>query len=310
MRKAILKTVEELIVENENLIFIGSDLGVGVLGNAKEQFPNRVLVEGISEQNIVGMASGLALNGFKVIVHTISTFLYRRALEQIMIDTALQNLDVCFLGSGAGLVYAPLGPTHQSFEDISILRSIPNLELTFPCDPLHGSLLLKNWVRSGGPNYFRIGKGGEPIIIDKMKQLSESNIYQITEGSNDLAVIVHGAITHELFDTLQKLENIGIRVSSFLVSNLSDIYTKTMLSEIITKYTKFHIIEEHSSRGGIYTAFLEIISEVNLAKSVSNSSLEHAFPHNYGSQRQHWDSNNLSSQHLFNKIKKIVINEI
>ncbi|HIE84063.1 MAG TPA: transketolase, partial [Dehalococcoidia bacterium] len=118
MRKTSLECVYQLAKTDERVIFIGSDLGVGVLDDMRKQFPDRWFMEGISEQHIIGMAAGLALEGFIPYVNTIATFLTRRCYEQLVIDVGLHRLPLRLIGNGGGAVYAPLGPTHQAIEDI------------------------------------------------------------------------------------------------------------------------------------------------------------------------------------------------
>ena len=131
MRKQSLKSIYDLSKKNKKIVFIGSDLGAGVLDDMKKTLPIGFM-EGVSEQHILGMAAGLAMDGFIPFVNTISTFFYRRALEQVIIDLCLHDLPVRLIANGGGLVYAPLGPTHLAFEDISILRPIPNLGIFAP----------------------------------------------------------------------------------------------------------------------------------------------------------------------------------
>ena len=109
----------------ERIFFIGSDLGAGTSDRFKAEMPERFFMEGISEAHIVGMAAGLALEGKIVYVNTIATFLTRRCFEQIVLDLCLHNARVRLIGSGGGMVYAPLGPTHEAIEDMAILRAIP-----------------------------------------------------------------------------------------------------------------------------------------------------------------------------------------
>jgi len=104
MRKAALNAISELLDSNNRIVFVGSDLGAGTLADARNKHPNRVLMEGIAEQHIVGFAAGLALEGFIPYVHTIGTFLTRRAIEQVIIDVALHNLPVRLVASGGGMV--------------------------------------------------------------------------------------------------------------------------------------------------------------------------------------------------------------
>ena len=122
MRKTSLSMVYELAKKNENVLFIGSDLGPGVLQEFKEKIPEQFFMEGIAEQHIIGMAAGLAFDGFIPYVNTIATFLTRRCFEQIAMDLCLHDLPVRLIANGGGLVYAPLGPTHIAIEDIDCGR--------------------------------------------------------------------------------------------------------------------------------------------------------------------------------------------
>ena len=134
MRKTCLNTIYEIAKKDKKILFIGSDLGPGVLSDFKKNMPKRFFMEGVSEQSIIGLSAGLAMEGFKPYVNTIATFITRRCFEQLAIDLCLHNLPVKIIGNGGGLVYAPLGPTHQAIEDISILRSLPNMTIIAPCD--------------------------------------------------------------------------------------------------------------------------------------------------------------------------------
>ena len=132
MRKTSLNCVYELAQQDERVLFVGSDLGSGVLDEMKQEFPERYFMEGISEQYIIGMAAGMAMEGFIPYVNTIATFLTRRCYEQVFIDICLHKLPVRLIGNGGGVVYAPLGPTHLATDDIAIMRSIPNMTVVAP----------------------------------------------------------------------------------------------------------------------------------------------------------------------------------
>ena len=123
MRKKCLEMVYKLAKKNKKVVFVGSDLGAGVLEDFKKNIPERFFMEGVSEQYLTGMVAGLAKEGFIPYFNTIATFITRRNFEQNMIDLGLHNLPVKLIGNGGGLVYAPLGPTHQAIEDISIMKN-------------------------------------------------------------------------------------------------------------------------------------------------------------------------------------------
>src|SRR5436190_24255511 len=134
MRKVCLDMVYELARKDERIFFIGSDLGVGTLKQFKAEMPDRFLMEGVSEVNIVGVAAGLALEGKIVYVNTIATFLTRRCFEQVALDLCLHNVNVRLVANGGGLVYAPLGPTHEAIDEIAILRALPRRTTIAPPD--------------------------------------------------------------------------------------------------------------------------------------------------------------------------------
>ena len=134
MRKTCLDMVYELAKVDPRVVFIGSDLGPGVLEQFRDEFPDRFFMEGVSEANIIGMSAGLALDGFIPYVNTIATFLTRRCFEQVAMDLCLHNLPVRLIANGGGLVYAPLGPTHIAIDDLSLMRTLPNMSVVSPSD--------------------------------------------------------------------------------------------------------------------------------------------------------------------------------
>ena len=170
MRKTCLETVFKIAKKNKKVVFIGSDLGPGVLDNFKKKIPSRFFMEGVSEQHVIGMSAGMALNGFIPYVNTIATFITRRCYEQVLIDLSLHNLPVRLIGNGGGLVYAPLGPTHQAIEDIGLMRMIPNMTVICPCDANEMKNLVLETLNHKGPIYIRLAKGGDEIITKKIKK--------------------------------------------------------------------------------------------------------------------------------------------
>ena len=192
MRKKCLETVYELAKKNKKIVFIGSDLGPGVLDNFKKKYPKRFMMEGVAEQAILGMAAGLAMQKFRPYVNTIATFITRRAFEQVVIDLCLHNLPVTLIGNGGGMVYAPLGPTHQAIEDISIMRTLPNLTILVPCDANDMKNLVLQTTKINGPVYIRIARGGEQLVTTGKKSKigkglilkKQTNYNFITTGIN------------------------------------------------------------------------------------------------------------------------------
>ncbi len=151
MRERCLKTITELAREDERVVFVGSDLGVGAMADFKAAFPDRFFMEGVSEQNLVGLAAGMAMEGRIVYLNTIATFLTRRCFEQVAVDLCMHNANVRLIANGGGVVYAPLGPTHLATEDIAILRALPNMTILAPADAEEMARAVRATLDHAGP---------------------------------------------------------------------------------------------------------------------------------------------------------------
>src|SRR4051794_12586450 len=164
MRATCVNMIYELAKRDKRPLFIGSDLSPGMLDAMRKEMPERWYMEGITEANVVGMAAGLALEGFVPYVNTIATFITRRCYEQVAVDLCLHDLPVRLVGNGGGLVYAPLGPTHLAIEDIAIMRALPNMTVTAVCDAKEMVRLMNCTLEWPHPIYIRLTKGGDPVV--------------------------------------------------------------------------------------------------------------------------------------------------
>src|ERR1700753_3911697 len=164
MRNTAMNMVHKLAARDERVLYIGSDPGAGTLRAMSKEFPSRHLIEGISEAHIIGMSAGLAMEGYVPYVNTIATFRPRRCYEQVAVDLCLHNLPVRLIANGGGLVYAPLGPTHQAIEDIAIMRALPNMTVTAVCDAKEMVRLMNCTLDWPNPIYIRLAKGGDPVV--------------------------------------------------------------------------------------------------------------------------------------------------
>src|ERR1700692_2301154 len=164
MRQNCLNMVYDLAKRDKRVLFIGSDLSPGLLGDMKKEMPERWYMEGITEANVIGMAAGFAMEGYVPYVNTIATFITRRCYEQVAVDLCLHDLPVRLIGNGGGFVYAPLGPTHQAIEDIAIMRALPNMTVVCPADADEAARLMEQTLDWPGPIYVRLAKGGDAIV--------------------------------------------------------------------------------------------------------------------------------------------------
>ncbi len=293
MRKAALTAIGRLIEYNESVVFIGSDLGAGTLADIRALHPGRVLMEGIAEQHLVGFAAGLALEGYVPYVHTIGTFLTRRALEQVIVDVALHNLPVRLVGLGGGMAYAPLGPTHQSIDDFALMRAIPNMLVVAPADPAEMIQIIEDLSTFPGPAYIRVGKGGEPDITSIIPKSPIGSVRKVRDGT-DLVVLTTGTLLHECIQAVDEVVSSGLTPALVHVPFLAPL-DKAAIEVLARDFKVLLVVEEHLPTGGLTTAVSEIVaSRVSMAR-VSSLSLPNAYASTYGSQQEHLEQSGLTS---------------
>jgi len=302
MRKAALDKVAQLLAEDDRIVFVGSDLGAGTMDQVRRSFPDRVLMEGIAEQHLIGFAAGLAMEGMIPFVHTIATFLTRRSFEQITIDVALHDLPVRLLGAGGGLVYAPLGPTHEAIEDIALMRAVPGMTVVAPADSIEMENCIQLLVNHPGPAYIRMGKGGE-VKLAGTPSPSVGAARILSEGRN-LAILTTGVLAQECVYAVSSLDAFPKpTVAHFPFITPLDHGT---VRAILEKHSAVLIVEEHVPSGGLFTAVVEFAALNGYQSRFFHLSLPQAFPVHYGSQQDHWQFNGLDRLGISSFIKPLV----
>ncbi len=284
MRKACLDAVYELAKEDERIFFIGSDLGVGTLKQFRAEMPDRYLMEGVSEANLIGVAAGLALEGKIVYANTIATFITRRCFEQVALDLCLHNVKVRLIGNGGGLVYAPLGPTHLAFEDIAIFRALPRMAILAPADAGEMRRMMPLTVDYPGPIYIRLAKGGDPIVTSDNLGFEIGKAYLVRKG-NDALLVSTGVLLERTLNAAEILRGNGLDVAVLHVPTIKPLDTETILS-CASRVPIIVTAEEHTVIGGLGSAVAEIIAEANFstAKRFKRIGIPDSFPDQYGSQ--------------------------
>ncbi len=284
MRKTSLDAVYELAKRDPRVFFIGSDLGIGTLNQFKAEMPDRFLMEGVSEQNLIGMAAGLAMDGKIVYLNTIATFLSRRCFEQIVIDLCLHNVPVRLIASGGGVVYAPLGPTHEAIDDIAILRAVPNMTIVAPADADEMRRLMPLTLDHPGPIYIRLGKGGDPIVTNDRLPFVIGRAFPMRAG-NDALLVTTGITLKTALDAAEKLAADGLQAAVVHVPTIKPLDTETLL-EHCGRAPVIVTIEEHTVIGGLGSAVAELLAEADFpaAKRFRRVGIPDVFPKNYGSQ--------------------------
>jgi len=283
MRKTCLETVRELALKDERIVFLGSDLGVGTMDELRREAPDRVLREGICEQNVVGMAAGLALEGRIVYVNTIASFLTRRAFEQATLDLCLHRARVRLIGNGGGLVYAPLGPTHLAFEDLSIFRALPNMTILAPADAEEMRAIIPQTVDIPGPVYIRLGKGYDPIVTTGGPECVIGKGRPMRRGS-DLLMLTTGVTVGPCLDAADLLAGQGIEASVLHLPTVKPL-DRDMILDLAASVRAVLSVEENTIIGGLGSAAAEILMEAGFSGlKFKRLGLPDVFPDQYGSQ--------------------------
>jgi transketolase len=286
MRQTCVNMVFELAKREPRVFYLGSDLSPDITARMTREMPGRAFMEGVSEASVVGMAAGLAMEGYIPFVHTIATFITRRCYEQVALDLCLHNLPVRLIGNGGGLVYAPLGPTHLAIEDIAIMRALPNMTVVAVSDADEMRRLMNQTLDWPGPIYIRLAKGGDPIVsrVENGFEIGKAIPMRSEAGAN-VALISSGIMTGHALTAAQLLSEQGFK------TNVLHVHTvKPLDAEAIRRSARgarlVVTIEEHTIVGGLGSAVLESLMEDmgQGAPAVQRLGIPDTFAKSYGTQ--------------------------
>ena len=211
MRNKLIQTITQMAEKDPRIMLVVGDLGYSVIEDFKAKYAERFVNAGVAEQNMMGIAAGLALSGNVVFTYSFINFSTFRCLEQIRNDIGYHNANVKIIGIGSGFSYGSLGITHHGVEDVPVMTAIPNMVVISPCDPIEAMLAGKTVVDWDGPCYIRIRRNGEKNIHNEVPAFSIGKGIVIREGS-DVTLIGSGWILKNIVDAAKLLEKDGISV--------------------------------------------------------------------------------------------------
>lgn len=302
MRNALRDALMQREILKENIYLIVGDIGFGVFEEYSKRFPNNYLNIGICEANMIGFSSGMSMNGFVPIVYTIVPFLTMRPFEQIRVDLAMHNKQVILVGVGGGLAYGNLGPTHHSFEDLSLMSVLPNFKVFAPSQPSESEIALNLAMEHDGPSYIRLGKNGEPDLSDFMIDEQQGfKIYNHEIETSDVAIFTYGPITYDSILCAKELLNQGVKAS--VVSFLEIKPINNEILELCSKVKKIFLIEEHSKLQSPMTYLISLLVENKIKTDIHHFGIEDKFTEKVGSRDFLLKYHNLDSKSLTKRIK-------
>jgi len=292
VRDAFAAELHEIAASDPSVLLLVGDIGFQVFDSFVEDYPGRFINMGVAEANMIGAAAGLSLGGKKPIVYTIVPFLTMRAFEQIRNDICIQKQPVKIVGVGGGLAYGNMGPTHHSIVDMGILRTLPNMTVISPCDPVESRKAFRATYEHDGPVYLRLGRNGEPTLHTEGFKFEIGRALQMRPGT-DATIISTGAVTKIALDAAESLSADGISVRVLNIHTLKPIDAEAIVTAA-HETRALVTIEEHNIIGGLGSAVSEVIAENGTPLPFKRIGIPDTFTYGVGSQNHHLASHGIT----------------
>ncbi|QDU99040.1 transketolase family protein [Lignipirellula cremea] len=257
MRDQFIERLSEMAESDPRVMLVTGDLGFGVLNDYRRRFPSQFINAGVAEQNMTGMATGLAMEGFIVYTYSIANFTFMRCLEQIRNDAAYHEANVNVVSIGGGFSYGALGMSHHATEDLAIMRALPGLTVVSPCDNWETMEAAQALAATPGPSYLRLDKStaGETNYPGEVFELGKAR--RLREGT-DLTIAACGGIVDEVLQAADQLREQGIRCRVLSVHTIKPLDTAALVSAA-QETGGLLTVEEHNIVGGLGSAIAETL---------------------------------------------------
>lgn len=298
MRSAFASAFCDAAKKNKDIILITGDLGFAVWDNFQKECPQQYLNCGVAEQNMVGIAAGLALSGKIVFVYSIIPFATFRCLEQIRNDICYHNVAVCVVGVGSGYSYGYMGSTHHALEDVAVMRSLANMTVVVPGDPAEAQAAVSCIVRRARPCYLRLGKDNEkvihvhPLVVGETFSLGKAIQVQTPSGGDCnedsaspsvVAILSCGTMLETAVQVAKLLRSQKVPCTVWSFHTLKPLDRAAIL-QAASSVKLLVTIEEHSSIGGLGSAVAEVVTSLRLTTPLLVCAAPDEFSDQVGSQ--------------------------
>jgi len=306
MRKAFNEELLKIARKNKKVFLIVADIGYGAVEPFMEEFPDRFINCGVAEQNMTGIACGIAMEGNIAVTYSIANFVTLRCFEQIRNDICYHNANVKIIGIGGGLAYGELGESHHSIEDIAIMRALPNMVVIAPCDIPEARTAVHAIMDYNGPVYYRCGYKNEKDIHTKPVNFEIGKAITVKEG-NDITIIFTGTIGYNAKIAAEELEKEGIKVRLISMHTVKPI-DKEIIIKAAKETGKIITVEEHNLSGGLGSAVAEVIGDSGMSGSVKfkRIGLPDIFVTKVGNQEWLREQYGLGPKNIVEEVKKML----
>jgi transketolase len=304
MRSLFNKILLEIAEENDRIYMILADIGYGEIEGFAERFPDRFFNVGVAEQNMTGVACGVAMEGNIAITYSIANFPTLRCLEQIRNDVCYHKVNVKIVIIGGGLAYGALGVSHQSTEDLAIMRALPDMVVVAPADFAEAEAATYAMIEHDGPVYYRCGYKKEPPLHSGPIDFRFGKAIQVSDGA-DVTLIGTGTVTYRARQAAQLLEKKGIGARVLSMHTVKPIDTEAVVAAardtgaILT-------VEEHNVLGGLGGAVAEVLAEAGIGVPFRRIGLPDSYVHIVGSHDWLLDHYGFSPQAIADRAEEVV----
>jgi len=289
MRDALLRNVLKAMHEDERIYFVTADFGSPVLDHIRSGFPNRFCNVGVAEQNLINISSGLALEGYKVFSYAIAPFITMRCFEQLRVNLALlsevRDINVNLIGVGAGYSYVVSGPTHQCYEDISLIRTLPNFKLYSSSDQHTAGAFIEYCLNQSGPKYLRFDAQPLPALRESLEAACLIDGFEILRAGSDGVIVSTGYMTHT---ALAVAENLSSQKDIMVIDlfDLTGFDQKKLVETIMGKVVVFSLEEGFSNRGGLDALMGEMIKSARISLNFEGIGVNPGYSFELGTRQE------------------------
>jgi len=301
-RDAFIEEITKKLKQDKSIFFLSADFGAAALDNLRESFPNNFLHCGISEQAMLDVASGLALEGNKVFVYAMAPFLSLRSIEQSKCGAGLMNLPICLISVGIGLGYADAGPTHYSTEDFACFRSIIGSSVYTPSDSVTTRLIANEMLKSPKFSYVRLDRDDLPNILPGLSSQDYKKGFKIYGEVSEKKIILmsHGKMFHKCMEIYKSNTEKFICVDVFR----SKPFPKELSKEVLP-CKGIVVVDEQSPSGNLSSCIFEGFSLQNHYPKIVSNSLPEQYIFENGGREYLLNKFGLSTQKILESVKKI-----
>lgn len=303
MRDAFLDRIWRAMADAPDVVFVTADFGSPVLDRIRADFPERFINVGIAEQNLINVCSGLALEGFRVFAYAIAPFITMRCHEQIRVNlallSALRPMNVTLIGVGAGFSYALSGPTHQCFEDLTVMRALPNVQVFSPADHMTATAVAEKRLQEGGIAYVRMDAQPMTVLYPDGCVL-EGDGYQVHRVGGETCLVATGAMTHVALEVAESVAGDGLDLGVIDLVTLNG-HRQDDLARLLSGYARVVTLEEgFAGRGGLDALIRELLPP---GLPVLNIGVPPAYRFEIGNRRDLWEQAQIGPRAVAGRVR-------